>query len=59
MLRNIESVFGASPALWCGSGTTVGNGVKFDVATDDGEWIELQAHASAQRRRWRDEEEDA
>ncbi|KAG7452276.1 zf-DHHC-domain-containing protein [Guyanagaster necrorhizus] len=38
--RNIESVLGPSPLLWCYPARALGNGLKYDI-NEGGKWIEL------------------
>jgi len=44
MRRNIESVLGANPLLWCCPGRTPGSGLKYGLSNKDGEWNDLSAH---------------
>ncbi|EIM83578.1 zf-DHHC-domain-containing protein [Stereum hirsutum FP-91666 SS1] len=40
--RNIESILGPNPWLWCWPTRTPGTGLKYQLAEGDGKWIELQ-----------------
>ena len=46
MRRNIESILGTNPLLWCCPTSTPGSGLKFELSNNDGEWIELSAPQS-------------
>ena len=40
--RNIESMLGANPLLWCCPTVgPLGTGLKYQLAESDGEWVEL------------------
>ena len=41
MRRNIESVLGPNPLMWCCPTVPPGNGLKYPLAEGDGEWIDL------------------
>jgi hypothetical protein len=41
--KNIESVLGPNPLLWCWPTVTPGNGLKYQLANGDGEWLELSS----------------
>jgi hypothetical protein len=43
MRRNIESVLGPNPLLWCCPSRTPGSGLKYELSNYDGEWNELSA----------------
>jgi len=43
MRRNIESVLGPNPLLWCCPSRTPGSGLKYELSNNDGEWIESSA----------------
>lgn len=43
MRRNIESILGPNPLLWCYPGRTPGSGLKFGLSDKDGEWNDLSA----------------
>ena len=41
MRRNIDSVLGPNPLLWCCPSVPPGNGLKYPLADGDGKWIEF------------------
>ncbi len=52
MRRNIDSVLGTNPLLWCCPAAPPGNGLKYPLADGDGKWIEF----SVMRHNGEDEE---
>ncbi|EIN13917.1 zf-DHHC-domain-containing protein [Punctularia strigosozonata HHB-11173 SS5] len=44
---NVVSVLGSNPLLWCCPTVPPGNGLKYDMTTDYGEWMELQSSSHA------------
>ncbi|KIM82364.1 hypothetical protein PILCRDRAFT_478089 [Piloderma croceum F 1598] len=52
--RNIASVLGENPLMWCCPTITPGTGLKYQLADGDGKWIEF-----AERNRGREREEEA
>lgn len=43
MRRNMESILGNNPLLWCCPTVTPGSGLKYELAETDGKWIDLSA----------------
>jgi palmitoyltransferase ZDHHC6 len=41
MRKNIESILGSNPLLWCCPTVTPGSGLKYELAESDGKWIDL------------------
>jgi 1,4-alpha-glucan branching enzyme len=41
MRRNIESILGPNPLLWCCPSRTPGSGLKYELTNNDGELVEL------------------
>lgn len=42
--RNVESILGTNPLLWCCPNVgPLGTGLKYQLAESDGKWIELTA----------------
>jgi len=39
--RNIESILGTNPWLWCWPSRTPGTGTRFELFEGDGKWVEL------------------
>ncbi|KAA1468130.1 zf-DHHC-domain-containing protein [Dentipellis sp. KUC8613] len=46
--RNIESILGTSPLLWCLPSKPPGTGLKYQLAEGDGKWIDLHQHRRAE-----------
>ena len=42
MRRNIESVLGPDPLLWCWPTVPPGNGLKYPLADGEGKWIQCE-----------------
>ncbi|KAG6817934.1 hypothetical protein H0H87_012402 [Tephrocybe sp. NHM501043] len=49
--KNIESVLGTNILLWCWPKPASGNGLKFEMADNDGEWIHLSVREKMARER--------
>lgn len=43
MRRNIESVLGPNPLLWCWPSRTPGSGLRYELSNKDGEWNDSSA----------------
>lgn len=43
MRRNIESILGPNPLLWCCPSRTPGSGLTYELSNNDGEGIELSS----------------
>ena len=41
MRRNIESVLGTNPILWCWPSRTPGSGLKYELSNSEGELLNL------------------
>ena len=41
MRKNIESMLGPNPWLWCWPSVPAGNGLKYPLADGDGKWVEF------------------
>ncbi|KAF7303195.1 Palmitoyltransferase PFA4 [Mycena kentingensis (nom. inval.)] len=41
--RNIESILGKNPWLWCWPTKTPGSGLKYELTNSDGKWVKLAA----------------
>jgi len=41
MKRNINTVLGPSPLLWCVPRRASGSGLKYELSNKDGEWYQL------------------
>lgn len=41
MRKNIDSMLGSNPMMWCCPTVPQGNGLKYPLAQGDGEWMEL------------------
>ena len=55
MKRNIMSVLGSNPLLWCWPSRTPGSGLKYELSNKDGEWNHLfasQAKGRPQEDAW-------
>lgn len=52
MRKNIETILGQNPLLWCCPSVPQGDGLKYQVVETDGRWIELNY-----RRREEDDED--
>ncbi|KAF8215863.1 zf-DHHC-domain-containing protein [Mycena galopus ATCC 62051] len=39
--RNIESILGKNPWLWCWPSVTPGSGLKYELTEDDGKWVQM------------------
>lgn len=52
MRKNIETILGQNPLLWCCPSVPQGDGLKYQVVEADGRWIELNY-----RRREEDDED--
>lgn len=52
--RNIASVLGDDPMMWCWPTVTPGTGLKYQLADGDGKWIEFAAWDRGER--WKAEE---
>jgi palmitoyltransferase len=48
--RNIVSVLGSNPLLWCWPTIPPGNGLNYQLSVVDGEWNEQTAERSRRRR---------
>jgi len=41
MRKNLESVLGNNPFLWCCPTVTPGSGLKYQLVESDGKWMDL------------------
>ena len=51
MRKNIESILGNNPLLWCFPTVTPGSGLKYEVAESDGKWTVSALKVGDVRRR--------
>lgn len=42
--KNVESILGTRPLLWCWPTVTPGTGLKYGLSDGDGKWIELSTN---------------
>lgn len=50
--RNLESILGTNPWLWCWPTVTPGTGLKYDLAENEGEWLELSTFTKRAREQY-------
>ena len=42
--RNINSVLGCNPLLWCWPRPPIGSGLRYELSKKDGEWYDLACY---------------